>query len=393
MSLIASYKPYKLTNVIVASQAKKFTVVSTFAGGGGSSTGYKLAGGHVLFANEFVPAAVKTYLANDPDTPVLDDDIRKLARDPSLLKSFGIKQFELDIFDGSPPCATHSPAAGRSKDYARLKSQVVKYSDVEQKNIEGLIFDYVEMAIMFQPKVCVIENVPGITKADEFGKAMERLRRVGDSSRGYLIVHKELNAADFGVPQSRNRLFVICVRSDVAKAIGLDSEEKLQDIFPLPTSKRLTLLQALKGLKVDITEATRLKKRMLTAAAYPLIRALPHNPPKNTTINDIDPSWTSDFSWVRCSWDKPCPTITQAGAQAVSRGGPIHPSEDRVFTLGELKRIFGMPDDFKLPGLRFEQKAERLGRMVAPLVMKELSASIYEKVLKPIGAKKTMAIR
>ena len=58
------YKPYNLKDVVKASEQNKFTVVSTFAGGGGSSTGYRLAGGKILCVNEFVKEAINTYKEN-----------------------------------------------------------------------------------------------------------------------------------------------------------------------------------------------------------------------------------------------------------------------------------------------------------------------------------------
>ena len=73
------YKPYLLKDVYDASLQKKFNVISTFAGGGGSSTGYKLAGGNILAVNEFVEEARTTYNENYPETPILPDDIKKLS--------------------------------------------------------------------------------------------------------------------------------------------------------------------------------------------------------------------------------------------------------------------------------------------------------------------------
>ena len=71
------YKKYYLKDVIEASKQEKFTVISTFAGGG-SSTGYKLAGGKVLLVNEFVEAARQTYSDNYSDTQILPQDIKSL---------------------------------------------------------------------------------------------------------------------------------------------------------------------------------------------------------------------------------------------------------------------------------------------------------------------------
>jgi DNA (cytosine-5)-methyltransferase 1 len=393
MPLKKLYRPYFLSDVHSASAKRKFTVVSTFAGGGGSSIGYKLAGGHVIFANEFVREAVSTYRENFPKTFVSPEDIRKLSRNPELLKKFKVKKFDLDIFDGSPPCATHSKAAGRSADFFRPKSKFVPYSTTVQKNIEGLIFDFVDMALLFQPKVCVIENVTGIRNSREFAKAMDRLCRVSDTNRGYVFESRELNSEDFGVPQSRKRLFVVAVRNDVAERLELLRKIGWDSVFPKPTSTHLSLRDGFRGLKIDEVEAGKLRQKMLKVSAYSVVKALPFSPKKPTTISDVDPNWTSDWSYIRSSWEKPCRTITQTGAQGGHGGGCIHPDENRVFTLGELKRIFGLPDDYKLPGIRFEPKAERIGRMVAPLVMKELASSIYSNVLAPFNRKQSMRSR
>ena len=96
------YKPYNLQDVYNASSQKKFDVISTFAGGGGSSTGYKLAGGNILVVNEFVEEARTTYNQNYPETPILPDDIKKLSGH-EFLDITGIKSGELDILDGTPP--------------------------------------------------------------------------------------------------------------------------------------------------------------------------------------------------------------------------------------------------------------------------------------------------
>ncbi len=70
--------PYKLQDVYDGEAQQKFTVISTFAGGGGSSTGYRLAGGKILCINEFVEEARKTYSKNYPSTTILPGDIKEL---------------------------------------------------------------------------------------------------------------------------------------------------------------------------------------------------------------------------------------------------------------------------------------------------------------------------
>ena len=81
------YTPYTLQDVVNASNQNKFNVISTFAGGGGSSTGYRLAGGKILCINEFVEEAQNTYRENYPDTPILSATSKSC-----LVKTFWILQ-------------------------------------------------------------------------------------------------------------------------------------------------------------------------------------------------------------------------------------------------------------------------------------------------------------
>ena len=104
---MSNYKPYNLKDVIDNSSKELFTVISTFAGGGGSSTGYRLAGGNILCVNEFVEQARITYKENYPDTIIMPDDIKQLTG-KDFLETAGIQKGELDILDGSPPCSAFS---------------------------------------------------------------------------------------------------------------------------------------------------------------------------------------------------------------------------------------------------------------------------------------------
>jgi DNA-cytosine methyltransferase len=370
------YKPYSMSAVKRNSKKALFTVVSTFAGGGGSSTGYRLAGGRIIFANEFVDAAVKTYQLNFPDTPVVSDDIRKLNRNKDtvlqLFKRFGINKRELDIFDGSPPCATFSLSnAGRGKD--KMAKKNVPYSDTVQSRIGYLIHDYVFMANVMQPKVCIMENVPGIVKSHVFEDAMGRLKRYG-----YIVAFKKLVASDYGVPQKRERLFTLAIRPDIAKKAGIKSSDDFLAIFPEPYSSTISTRDALSGINVDPVERDMLLTKARKDSLYEIMKVLPFDPEKHTRISDIKRDWKTDFNLTRMSWDLPAPTITATGAQG--RGGLCHPSENRLLTINELKRLMGIPDDFQLFGT-FNQKAERIGRMVCPNVTKEIAQSVYSKIL------------
>lgn len=371
------YKPYTLDLVKRLSKKKLFTVVSTFAGGGGSSTGYRLAGGNIIFVNEFVEDAVKSYKKNYPETPVIDQDIRKINRGKdNVIKTFqqhGINQYELDILDGSPPCVTFSTStAGRGKE--KMAKKNVIYSDTKQSRIGFLIHDYVFMANVMQPKVCIIENVQGIARSPVFNHAIDRLKRYG-----YIISYKKLSSSDYATPQKRERLFTLAVRPDIAQKVGIRNSDDLEKVFPVPSNTTVTVRQALSGLTIDPQERDMLLTKARKDSLYEIMKRLPFNPKKHTRIIDIIPDWKTDFNLTRLCWDLPATTITATGAQG--RGGLCHPEENRLLTINELKRLMGVPDDFHLTGT-FEQKAERLGRMVPPLMMQAIAESVFTNILK-----------
>lgn len=95
-----------------------FNAISTFSGCGGSSLGYKMAGFRVLWASEFIPAAQETYRANHPKTILDTRDIRQV-KPEDILAAIGMKPGELDLFDGSPPCASFSTAGAREAGWGR----------------------------------------------------------------------------------------------------------------------------------------------------------------------------------------------------------------------------------------------------------------------------------
>lgn len=372
------YEPYYLKDVIDASAQKKFSVISTFAGGGGSSTGYRLAGGDVLLINEFVEAAIETYSANFPDTKVLVDDIKKYSSQ-DFLDMAGIKKGELDILDGSPPCSAFSVAGKREKGWDKEKV----YSDGKiQVAIEDLFYEFIRIAEGIQPKVIVAENVKGIT----FGEASKKLNAFINEFEniGYNVTYKVLNAADYGVPQARERTIFICARNDICDKIGL-SWLNINSIFPAPTvNKHVSLSQAISDIENDEQEVQMLLDFVQSSYQKKFIEPIPFNPEKATKPSDKQfRDWNpkaSCFNMIRPSPDLPCPTLTQQG-QKRGMSGVFHPAANRKLTVKECKRIMAFPEDFILTG-DFDQQVERLGRAVAPLMYKATATSIYENILK-----------
>jgi len=361
------YKPYNLKDVVKASEQEKFTVVSTFAGGGGSSTGYRLAGGKILCVNEFVQEAINTYKENYPNTPILPDDIKKLTAED--FNKYG----DIDIFDGSPPCSAFSVSGamvqgGHSKGWGQTKS----YSDGKKvENIEDLFFEFLRIAKDLKPKVIVAENVKGLT----IGEAKNYLFKIVNTFEeiGYDVSYKVLNSVHYGVGQTRQRTIFIAVREDVTEAIGL-TFMNIQSLFPQESNEVVTLEDCLTGIEVDRKEADTLIEKFEGTSHHETWLDMPDDPKKVETGGDYHPKGHF-FNMKKCSRFKPSPTIT-------AHAGAMHWHEPRTFTIKEVKRIMSLPDDFKLTG-SFNKQAERCGRMVPPLMMKAIAESIYEKVLKP----------
>jgi len=372
------YEKYYVDDVKRASAQKKFTAISCFAGGGGSSTGYRLAGGDILLINEFVESAVETYTANFPDTKVLVDDIKEYTAD-DFLNMAGVAKGELDILDGSPPCSAFSVAGKREKGWGKEKN----YSDgKKQVAIEDLFYEFIRIAEGVQPKVIVAENVKGIT----FGEAKPKLNSfVNEFERiGYNVTYKVLNGADYGVPQARERTIFICVRNDVADAIGM-SFLNIYNIFPAPTvEKHISMREAISDIENDEEEVQMLLDFVEGSYQKKFIEPIPFNPKKHTKPSDPQfREWNpkaSCFNMIRPCPDMPSPTLTQQG-QKRGMSGVFHPEANRKLTIKECKRLMGFPEDFQLLG-EFDQQVERLGRAVAPLMYKAVANSIYENVLK-----------
>lgn len=375
------YKPYIMNDVLEASSKKLFTVISTFAGGGGSSTGYRLSGGNILCVNEFVQSAVDTYGANYPNTPILDDDIKKLTGE-DFLRVANIQKGELDILDGSPPCSAFSVAGKREKGWDQKK----KYSDgKEVENIEDLFFEYIRIANDIQPKVIIGENVAGIMMGEAIKKYNEIINEF--EKCGYEAIGKVINAADFGTPQARKRCFFVAVRNDVMEKVGLNFMTMESTLYPEPYGPQPTLKDAIGDIENDKEEVQMLLDFVQGSFQKKWIELLPFSPdkhrkPSDPEFIDINPK-QSMFNMIRPAPNLPCPTVTQAG-QKKGLSGVFHYDSNRKLTIKELKRVMGLPDDYKLQG-DFDQQAERVGRMVAPLMMKALSNNIYEKVIKPFN--------
>ena len=409
------YFRYTLDDLKKSSDRKLFNVVSFFAGGGGSSCGYKLAGGDVICVNEFQQVHADAYNANFPDTPVIVDDIRNV--ESQQIRQI-IGDVEIDIVDGSPPCPPFSMAGSKKEGWGKEK---MAYG-WKQKNIEDLTFDQVRLVKELQPKVLLCENVKGLTMdyAREYLNMM--LKEFEDC--GYIMTHKVLNAWEHGVPQKRERIFMVGVRNDVADKIGMNWMT-MGNVYPEPDrGKKPTIRDAIEDLQKEsdnIKNAEELYESMKNCSKGHWVYGFETHPDfpgsgpceglkgvvnKEKVVSigdDIVGPWFAEqiksgiiksenekhsyYMSRIVPYDQAAHSLTEKGLNHNFMGGNhFHPEEYRIYTLREAQRIMTLPEDYKHTG-SLEDSQARIGLMVAPLCLYYLVKSINEKVLEPYGNK------
>ncbi len=320
------------------------TVISTFAGCGGSSLGYSMAGFRELLANEWDDNAVATFKLNFPDVPVIQGDIAKLTVE-QVLEITGLQPGELDVFDGSPPCQGFSTAGKRIIDDPRNQ----------------LFREYVRLLRGLQPKVFVMENVSGMVKGKMKLIFADILRELKAS--GYRVSARLLNAMYFNVPQSRQRLIFIGVRDDLG----------VEPSHPKAESSPFTFRDACFDLKGNNPEDRMLGQLLQKVAKvqpdkWEMDRAK-YGAIKGNIAGAIGTKWAG--------WNRVCMTIIKS---EIAMCGTIHPDRERYISIPEAKRIFSFPDQFQFLGDR-EQAIMRMGNSVPPLFMRSIARHIRSEIL------------
>lgn len=324
------------------------TVISTFAGCGGSSLGYSMAGYRELLAVEWDQNAVDTFRLNFPDVPVYHGDIAKLSVD-ECLNLAGIQPGELDVFDGSPPCQGFSTVGHRQLDDPR----------------NNLFREYVRLLRGLQPRVFVMENVSGMVKGKMKLVFAEIVRELKAS--GYVVSARLMNAMYFNVPQSRQRMIFIGVRSDLGIVPSHPSAELNPITFRSAVDGLSLTSQDVESNHVWVDEVSR-KTKWIDAAS--------RLKPGQKLVPDTASS-------IRAWWDKPLPTIQKnamPGQPPYVRNSTIHPSEARALSIREMARCQSMPDHFQFVDA-LHNGMQRIGNSVPPLFMRAIAQHIRENIL------------
>lgn len=354
------------------------TAASTFSGCGGTCLGLRWAGFKVLWASEFIPSAAEVYRANHPGSILDINDIRKVEPE-QILEATGLDRGDLDLLDGSPPCASFSLAGKREVHWGEVKT----YSDTKQR-VDDLFFEFARILEGLQPRAFVAENVKGLVIGKAKGYFKEILARL--KSCGYRVRARVLDAQWLGVPQRRQRLIFVGIRDD------LDADP----VHPTPFPYRYTLVEACPWIKRVRCGDKRWRCVEEGSSKNPAQTVMTHarlnGYTEGSVIEEgssiegyaIEKEWeklrpgeSSDkyLNLVRAHPDRPSPTVTQLAGRNGGVAGVTHPFERRKFSIGELRRICGFPDDFVLTGT-YAQRWERLGRAVPPPMSRQIGLAV-----------------
>jgi len=387
----------------------KFTTIDLFAGAGGITEGFRQAGGHCLYANDFKPEAVATFRKNHPETVAESCPIEEV--DPKKLrKSLSLAHGELDAIVGGPPCQGFSiNAPGRFLQDPRNK----------------LFRNYLSFVEEFRPKTLLFENVTGMVSlggGEVFRRVINELEAFG-----YFCEAKILFAAHYGVPQERWRLIILGSRVGLGISHPIPSHFLRRRAnftggrtltFPLDESHQALLRPpvTVKEAILDLPEPTRgtakdngipLKENRNASAYGKAMRGdtkvlFNHQEPKLSPINlerlkHIKPggSWRDiPFDLLpkgmkkarRSDHTKRYGRLHPEGLASTimtkcdPHWGPVfHPTRERSLTVREAARFQSFPDSYVFEGSKVAQY-EQVGNAVPPLMARAICDSLIEHV-------------
>lgn len=347
---------------------------SLFAGAGGLDLGVEAAGYRVVTVIEHDPTAVDTLGRNRfrffPKLgAVQPSDITQL-EPTGLMAELGLKARDIDLLVGGPPCVAFSKS-GFHLEYKRLGKDPRS----------SLLDDYVRFLKAVQPKAYLMENVFGLVYQNQSRPFFERLR-AGIEGEGYSFTYGILNAADYGVPQNRQRLFVIGAQD--GRELKLpepthwgDHERRVRPPWANRLQPHVTAGQAFDGLTTvpEPEESVNGKYGHL----------LPDIPPGGNYLHYTEHEGHPEpqFQWRSRYWtfllklspNRPAPTIQGQPGPYV---GPFH-WENRRLRVPELKRLHGFPDDFEFAGSRREVQLQ-IGNAVPPPLAGMIATAILEQM-------------
>jgi DNA (cytosine-5)-methyltransferase 1 len=326
---------------------RKPKAVSLFTGAGGLDIGLKYAGFEIKACLELERWACDTLRANNPETivvgpPDYSGDITQITP-KEFMEIVDIKPNEIDLIVGGPPCQPFSIAANQrfKKEDERFKR--IGFNDTRRGDLLKYYVDYV---CSFKPKAFLLENVPGLRDIDEGKFLQNQLAKLSDE--GYYISEPTvLNSVNFGVPQLRERLFIIGIRGiDKKPRLPLSGEE-VGSFW----AKFHVVAHALTNISDDLANHVTRNHKEASLRRY---RALAFG--KREHLGRVD----------RLDPRKPAKTVISGGTSGGGRSH-LHPYLARTLTVRECARLQTFPDDYIFSGTIGRQFTQ-VGNAVPPML-------------------------
>ena len=364
------FKRILIRKISKRNEKMMFNILDVFCGAGGLSYGMdKNKHFRTKVAIDFDEKAAETFKKNMPDTEVLVGDITDADVKQKVIELS--RKAKVNMIVGGPPCQGYS----------------MKGKKLGLKDPRNFLFrEYLNLVKELQPDIFVIENVKGLLLASNGWFKDEILTAV--SNLGYWVEYGVLNAADFGVPQSRERAIFICSKNKIVT-------------LPTPTiSRRTTVRDAISDLSYlesgegefkqeYVTTAKSDYQKMMRAGSMALYnhKASNHKKVAIEKLKMIPPEQGKEFipkelqgkqkfktTWGRLKWDDVSPTI-DTRFDASSNGTNNHPYLNRAITPREAARIQSFDDKFVFYGSKVYIR-KQIGNAVPPLLAKAIADKI-----------------
>lgn len=372
-----------------------YRVLDFFAGAGGLSEGMRMAGLHVVYANEIDRWAKLTYEQNHTETFFHCGDISMVTRetvDRDLRSRFDFSVDDIDIMAGGPPCQGFSIIGQRNIDDPRNR----------------LFREFLRLVQAIQPKAFIMENVFGLLSMQD-GKVKDEIVEAFTAVGYTMTTPAVLSACDFGVPQVRRRVFFLGIRCDLSD---------IPLIYPLPTHTGtanflkhtlpgyVTVGDAISDLLEDVVESRGIDAG--EAVGYREGEITPYQRLMRGDCQTVHNHHTKRFldtrmeritnlregatkvslpielqagghenKYRRLSYGVPSPTLTAHMSKDLSDF--VHPRYNRPITVREAARIQSFPDSYIFVGSEFQQ-LKQIGNAVPPLLGMAVAQSVSNQL-------------
>src|SRR3972149_992002 len=340
---------------------KKYTAMDLFSGCGGLTLGLKQAGFRVVGAIEIDSLATETYGKNHPEVKIWQKDIRKI-KGVEVLHALGLKKGELDLLAGGAPC----------QGFSSMRTRNGKKRVRDERN--NLVFDYLRLVKALLPKAVMMENVPALAKNSRMKILKKDLGALGYDLNGTPLI---LNTANYGVPQRRRRMILVC------SMVGRVE-------LPAGETEKVTVRDALGGLPRPGKSGDLLHdmKEKRNSHIKEMIRGIPKNGGGRIDLPEkfrlaCHKKLLGGFKDVsgRMSWENVAPTIT-GGCVSPSKGRFLHPLQNRSITLREAALLQSFPKNYYFSLNKGKQGvALMIGNALPPVFVKKHALAIKKSLL------------